>query len=66
MMYWLTERAQERLGAVRGLSVDQRNALIDELMATRDFTVTATNGRVNIQRVWDQYLASTKHGITGE
>lgn len=66
MMYWLTERAQERFGAVRGLSVDQRNALIDELMATWDFTVAATNGRVTIQRVWDQYLASTKHGITGE
>ncbi|WNY94108.1 hypothetical protein [Limosilactobacillus fermentum] len=49
MMYWLTEWAQERFGAVRGLSVDQRNALIDELMVT-----------------WDQYLASTKHGITGE
>ena len=30
-----------------------------------DFTVAATNGRVTIQRVWDQYLASTKHGITG-
>ncbi|WP_331196085.1 hypothetical protein ACRYJE_01845 [Limosilactobacillus fermentum] len=44
----------------------QRNALIDELMATWDFTVAATNGRVTIQRVWDQYLASTKHGITGE
>lgn len=66
MMYWLTERAQERFGAVRGLLVDQRNALIDELMATWDFTVAATNGRVTIQRVWDQYLASTKHGITGE
>lgn len=31
MMYWLTEWAQERFGAVRGLSVDQRNARIDEL-----------------------------------
>ncbi|MDN3536732.1 hypothetical protein QPX96_01605 [Limosilactobacillus fermentum] len=49
----------------QGLSVDQRNALIDELMVTRDFTVAATNGRVTIQRVWDQYLVSTKHGITG-
>ncbi|WP_270641444.1 hypothetical protein [Limosilactobacillus fermentum] len=54
------------LRGCQGLSVDQRNALIDELMATRDFTVAATNGRVTIQRVWDQYLASTKPGITGE
>ena len=41
------------------------SCLIDELMVTWDFTVAATNGRVTIQRVWDQYLASTKHGITG-